>query len=315
MRQRAADAHRLIPEFETIREASIAKIEAANALKRLTDHPQDGGFSLKQEDRRVVSAEKHLEKMAADFKRLTELQEVRSAAWQTTSAALANVETWLRHGLPGNCTLEPTDTEPPKLAKGETVTDAIERLRRRGRELRADLHRIESAPFPSSYAKQRMREQIEALAMQGEPDVTNLIEHDGKIDFQMQRVTSEVHAEKRALAFTEVLDAAALVAWVIKDALVKRLDAKIAAEADDPAALSHEARQQREAEVQGDLLAVERDEAALVWQAQQSLLPVEHRSDISPLALLGLQLITAPRATNGPSSPERAGFNLVGGRR
>jgi hypothetical protein len=152
LRQRAADAHRLIPEFETIREASIAKIEAANALKRLTDHPQDGGFSLKQEDRRVVSAEKHLEKMAADFKRLTELQEVRSAAWQTTSAALANVETWLRHGLPGNCTLEPTDTEPPKLAKGETVTDAIERLRRRGRELRADLHRIESAPFPSSSA-------------------------------------------------------------------------------------------------------------------------------------------------------------------
>jgi hypothetical protein len=37
----------------------------------------------------------------------------------------------------------------------------------------------------------------------------------------------------------------------------------------------------------GDLLAVERDEAALVWQAQN--LPVEHRADISPLALLGLR--------------------------
>jgi hypothetical protein len=28
-------------------------------------------------------------------------------------------------------------------------------------------------------------------------------------------------------------------------------------------------------------LAVEREECALVWQAQQSLLPVEHRSNIS----------------------------------
>jgi hypothetical protein len=41
--------------------------------------------------------------------------------------------------------------------------------------------------------------------------------------------------------------------------------------------------------VMGDLLAVERDEAALVWQAQAQNLPVEHRADISPLALLGLR--------------------------
>ncbi|OSI79310.1 hypothetical protein BSZ21_01530 [Bradyrhizobium canariense] len=37
----------------------------------------------------------------------------------------------------------------------------------------------------------------------------------------------------------------------------------------------------------GDLLAVERDEAALVWPAQAQGLPVEHRADINPLALLG----------------------------
>ena len=32
-----------------------------------------------------------------------------------------------------------------------------------------------------------MREQIEALAMQGAPSVSSLIEHDGKIEFQTQR--------------------------------------------------------------------------------------------------------------------------------
>ena len=44
-------------------------------------------------------------------------------------------------------------------------------------------------------------------------------------------------------------------------------------------------RQQREAVVLGDLLAVERDEGALVWQALAQNLPVEHRNDINPVAL------------------------------
>jgi hypothetical protein len=45
LRQRGAEAHALVPQFETIREASMARIEAANTLKRLTSHPQDGGFN------------------------------------------------------------------------------------------------------------------------------------------------------------------------------------------------------------------------------------------------------------------------------
>jgi hypothetical protein len=61
-----------------------------------------------------------------------------------------------------------------------------------------------------------------------------------------------------------VPDAVALVAWLHKDALIAALDREIASGGDDKSALSHEARQQREAETMGDLLAIERDEAALV---------------------------------------------------
>ena len=35
LRQRAADAHAIIPEFEEVRLASMARVEAANALNRL----------------------------------------------------------------------------------------------------------------------------------------------------------------------------------------------------------------------------------------------------------------------------------------
>jgi hypothetical protein len=59
--------------------------------------------------------------------------------------------------------LQDHEIEVVKLNKNETVTDAIERYRRRRRELRADQRRIQSAPYPSSYAKQRMRARASAI--------------------------------------------------------------------------------------------------------------------------------------------------------
>ena len=67
---------------------------------------------------------------------------------------------WLKD-RPG--TLADYNGEVPKLDKGETVLDAIERHRRRGSELKADLNRIRSAPYPSSHCKAQMRAQIEEL--------------------------------------------------------------------------------------------------------------------------------------------------------
>jgi hypothetical protein len=297
LRLRKDDAHRLIPEFETVRSASLAKIDAANALNTLVSHPQDFGKNLPETDPLVIAAKKHLDKMTAEFKRLTELQEIRSAAFRSAGAAVANVEDWLKSGKPSGVLLQDHDDGPePTLAKGENgLLDAVENRRRRVRELRADLHRIASAPFPSSYAKQRMRAQIEALAMQG-PSVSRLVELDGPVEFQTQRLTSEVHAERRSLAFTEVADAVALVAWLHRDALIAALDREIASESDDKSALSHADRELRTAEVMGDLLDIERQEAALTWSAMEQGLPIEHRSDISPLALLGVRLVTVPRA-------------------
>lgn len=311
LRQRAADAHAVIPEFEQVRTASMARVSAANALKRLTDHPQDHGFNLPPTDRRVIEATKLLEKATADFERLKQLQEVRAAEFQSAGAASAACEAWVRDGRPPGTALEDYEAEPVKLNKGEGILDGIERLRRRGRELKADLHRISSSPFPSSYCKQRMREQIEALAARGAPDIANLIEHDRSVIWPTQNVRSQVYnTEVPSFASAELPDTLALFAWMHRDALIAALDREIDAESDDKSALSHEARQKAEAVVMGDLLAVERDEAALVWSAQSQSLPVEHRSDCDPRAILQIRLITAPGATSGPSSWMHA-FDIV----
>lgn len=315
LRQHAADAHALVPQFEQIREASADRVSAEQRLRQLQASAGEGGFNMPSDYPGVVSQQKLVDKLTDELRRLQELQTLRTAAWHAASGVSAACEDFLRHGVPGNCQIAEIEIEPPKLLKDETVLDAVERLRRRVRELRADQHRIRSAPFPSAFAKQRAREQIEALAMQGAPSVSALIEIDGKIEFQTQRLTSEVHAEQRSLAFAQASDAVALICWLHKDALIAALDREISTESDDKAALSHEVRQKAEAEVQGDLLDIERQEAALVFAAWEQGLVCEHRSDCSPLAILQVRLITVPRAPNGPSSPSQAGYDLIGGGR
>ena len=318
LRLRAKESHAIVPPYEDIREASAARTNAANALKRLLAPASEGGFKLAPDDQRVIVATKAVEKAEAEFQRLQERQAARSAAWQASSLGLANVENWLRDGRPAGTVLQDHPTPDVKLNKGESVTDGVLRLQRRVRELRADLHRIESAPFPSSHARARMRAQIEALATQGAPSVTLLVEHDGEVEFQTRQAQAQVfNAQPGAVGFAEMPDAVALVAWLHRDAFIAALDKEIAAESDDKAALSTEQRQKAEAEAMSDLLAVERDEAALVWRAQSEGLSATFRADINPLAILQVELVTRPNGHLPETTPGHS-YDIVrpgGGRR
>jgi len=96
--------------------------------------------------------------LSGEDKRLSELQATREAAWRAAATTLANVELWLRDGKPSRVQLQAFEGPEPTLHNGErNLVEAIESRRRRVRELKADLHRIESAPYPSSYCKQRAR--------------------------------------------------------------------------------------------------------------------------------------------------------------
>jgi hypothetical protein len=315
LRQRAKDSHALVPRFEDVRTASMARIEAENALKRLVSHPQDFGFNLKPDDRRVIEAQKLVDKLTADLERLKQLQEVRAAAWQSSSRALSACEGFLKDGRPGGTALVDWDGPELQLLKGEKgLLDAVENRRRKVREIRADLARIAAAPFPSAYCKERLREMVDQLAQRGGPDVTLLLEHDADVVWPTLRVQVQVfNAQPGAVGYAEIPDMLAIEAWRNKEALIKRLEAEIDSNSDDSASLTHKARQKREAELMGDLRAAEYEEAALVWRGQSEGLPCEHRADCDPCAILQIRMITTA-ATNGqePSSWMHA-WNIRGG--
>src|ERR1700722_11295954 len=115
LRQHSKDLHAVTVPHADLQAASAAKTNAANALKRLTDHPHDGGFKLASDDRRVIAATKALERAEDEFERLQTRQATRSAAWNAASQALASVETWLRDGRPTGTVLEVWDGPAPRL--------------------------------------------------------------------------------------------------------------------------------------------------------------------------------------------------------
>jgi hypothetical protein len=312
LRQHADDLHMPVPGFSQLQGANMEREHARQKLSRLQTSAHDDGFNLPQTDARVIAAIKALEKATAEAARISELREVRSAAWSAASLTLSNVETWLRIGRPHCTTLEQFDGPQQTLNKGEDVVSAIERHRRRNRELQADLHRIRSAPNPASFAKRKLREQVEQLAQRGAPVVSGVIEHGDKLQFQREQMHN-IPKAPAAIGYAEVIDPIALVAWLLKDAVIKRLDAAIDAESDDDAALSHEAREKAEAEALSDILANDRSESFFLALAQSQGMQIGHRSDISPLALLGLRLITAPRAVPSPMSSREHAINFVGG--
>ena len=316
LRLRSSEAHKVLPLFEDMREANTARFDAERALKRLTDHRSLGGYERPETDGLVIAAKRTLDRATADARRLSELSEVRSAAWQATSRVVSAVEVWLRDGRPPGTELQDYEGEVAKLNKNENLLDGIERHRRRCRELKADLARIAAAPFPSSHARARMREAVEALSMRGAVNVSRLIEHDGDIEFAHHDMRVPIIAGNKETPITAIAgwtqpDALALVCWLHKDALIARLDVEIDSEADDKSALSHAERQRQEAEVMRDLLAVERDESFFVWKAQAERLPVEHRADVNPLALLSLQLVTAEPVNGRPGTSWQHAIDII----
>jgi hypothetical protein len=129
------------------------------------------------------------------------------------------------------------------------------------------------------------------------------LSNDRSVVWPMTSARSQVYnVDTPAVAFAEVPDTLALFAFLHKEALTKKLDALIDEEA-DKAAMSYDARKKAENVVLGDILAVERDESALVWSAMAQGLPVLHRRECSPLAILQCALATAPRAEVQGTTP------------
>lgn len=301
LRQRGEDAMNLVrPLLDRIDELRTERHLLSARIKTLKTPRGQGGANLDDDDTSVVDAKRKRDAIDAEMARLGELIELRRAVSRNRAALVQSLEGWLQTGRPsGTAIVAAAEVDIATIAKrGEAPMTALDRLRQRLRELDADAHRVRSAPFPAAHAKARARAMIEQLAARGTPDASALVEADLDIGWPMvmQRlglagIVAKTGDQLAGNAMAEIVDMTALFAWLHKDALIARIEQEIDGIADDTSALSPQDREQCLAQIDADRLAIERQEAALVWRLQADGLPVEHRTDADARAVLAVDLI------------------------
>jgi hypothetical protein len=235
---------------------------------------------LKKDHPSVVQLQKESEREAASLARLRERIERMDPDRQMASRLAAQLERYVRMHIRGTIVLHEGDM--PQLKDGEKAIDGHERAARRTRTLKADRSETLSAPFPSAVAKKIAREQIAARIEAAKPDVTMVIDRCEAIKFPNKVALTE-HISGSSMADVYVVDPVGLLGWLFPNDFQAAIDREIDASAEDEIALSAEERIARLAQIDGDLLASEREEAAFAELA--GLLP---RDDIDPRAALGL---------------------------
>ncbi len=268
----------------------------------------DDHEAIREQDRLIAEA-------AATLARLNARAEKHQAVAAPRAALLRDVEAWIRRVAPDHDLVDFELVEPPKLGKSETPATAIDRVRRRLRELDADAHRINSAPFPSSYAKQVAAAHINQLAEAAAPYVGHLVELGGPlivagkqeeemIVWPTKQTSAEVStAAGGGVAIGQTVDVVGLLAFLFRDQMLAAVSKLVDEESDDKAALTHEQRREQLAVIKTDREAVEQEESFWLWQAYDAGVIVEPRADMTPAAFL---MVGAVRAGNRPTGFDHA---------
>jgi hypothetical protein len=177
---------------------------------------------------------------------------------------------------------------PAKPRAGESLEDAIRRVRSEITQVQATIAHIKQAPPSAAEVKSFLVGEVDRLAREGQPTVSF---DAGKV--QLTWPDQLRYAPPGQGLSAPSGSASKLDCWLHRDEIVRALSAF----ADDiKGGLSATERAQRIAELEADLLQTEFDEESLVEQGLAAGIDVHRRRDASPFALLGIVPISEREA-------------------
>ncbi|UGY27178.1 hypothetical protein HU675_0010695 [Bradyrhizobium septentrionale] len=257
------------------------------AAKQLAEMKAAASRGVPLETSHIAKLEREIAEANAEIQGLQPRAEILSATISTNQALLRHLESYAKAHFKGTEAQLGKPVAQPQLTKNETWNEAIEKRRRRIRELRAEADRVRAAPLPSSVVLQREIERINDLAEMGKPDAFDAIERGADLQWPTIAIDESVWGGHGRIKI-KTPDAMALIAHLFRDQMIAAAKAAIEAAADDDAALSDVDRAKLIGEAERDALAVEREECALIRAAKAAGQPVLFRPDTDPRAVLGL---------------------------
>jgi hypothetical protein len=257
-------------------------------------HLQSDGYKGDAYDVAVARENEVIAKLTAERDALQAKQKARNAAAAPLRLLRDNLSRYVENRLAGFEVIEAPLMPPPSLKKGETVGDAVERVRQEIGRLHDDVAAARAAPWPSSAAKAKVRQQISALVERGRPNLLVLLEgHRREFQFATRLAPPVLVRgfQESGAGVTEAgeqFDSEATLAWLFEEALIQKLDKEIERVSDDASALSDERRAAKIAELAAKTLAAERLEEALIMQGEAMGQPIQRHAAADARAVLSL---------------------------
>lgn len=275
-----------------------ADVEQHRAIIRhYSDQEIDLGEAVQTAERRlrdqgpaqIEAQESRLAELRARKADLQAKQAGPSDRLEAIGLLVSNIEQWFR-SIRQDARIGAVDHVTPKLRKSEAADDAIAILRQSIEAHKAELAAVRSAPLTRGEAKSRARDQINALADSGAPEIAHTLRGGHPIAWPMTGHDLQVmNAQPGASIMGRTPDSMALVAWLHREPLIAAIELQIDIAAGDEAeSLSTEERSAKEADLVVAILKAERDEEALIVETEERGNGVRRRPDADPRAVLGL---------------------------
>jgi hypothetical protein len=256
-------------------QATDARDATASASRRLGELRQKLDYS----DRPPPDAPNIEHEMA----RLSSVRSAQDRRHRAFADLTANIQAWLT-ALPPPTALEmarvPASDQP---RDGETVLDAITRVRTEIDHTLSVLAVVERAPLPKADLKRLAEQHVEELAKRGQPTVTATAEG---LSIKFNGADSWATGSRES--------AVALLAWLHAGQMISRIWGQIDKLPENPNAMSTDRKQERIADIRGSLDGLERHEEALIERAIREGLDVQRRVDADPMAVLGV-IVAKPK--------------------
>ncbi|WP_454644529.1 hypothetical protein [Bradyrhizobium liaoningense] len=268
---------------------------AKSKLDRLVDAENEAFDLLNATQRRLSDLNRALAtapenvapEIEAEIARLSTRRDELGARHRARADLNSALRLWL------NQTRSPLeDARPVKAApqEGETISDAVLRLRQRNAVLTQERIKVMRASIPKEDLKNAVSHYVKSLAERGAPRI--IAEHGRNIEviFSGNDTWSDQGITKKLPA---------ILAWFDPATLEARLIAAVDA-APDAFALSAAERQEMLAGIEAELLQGEMEEEALITLSEAAEAPIMRRINADARAVLGVQL-----AGTKSSKPQR----------
>jgi hypothetical protein len=267
-----------------VRVAMARERELENALYDLQRRRSYLSKEVEADKARLFDAE--IEEMQAELASLNDERSKRNGIRSNAEQIIAQLRYRFLEGesIPG-APLGTRAYSGPQATpnEGESIADAVKRVRREIAAAQAELMQVRQAPLTAAEIKQHLTAEIDRMAAQGQP-AFNFANGEVKVHF----VDQQLHGMPNAALVTPSGSASKLLAWMFRDRLVQA----VTAAADNVVGgISRADRTRRIRELETHIFGLEHQEESLVVQALAQGLEVHRRPYASPMSMLGLEPI------------------------